>query len=173
MRKAIRFFILIYSCFVTVSFAQDQLTEHTLKLNKGKKSESVKIEDIAWIAGHWAGEALGGWCEEVWSEPQAGAMMGMFRHIRENKATFYEFVMIAPKDSNLVMRVKHFNPDLTGWEEKDKSEDFPLVKVLHQTAYFDGLTYQKEGDDDLIIYLVFKQKDGNFREEKFRYKREK
>ena len=170
-RKGI--FLLVYVCllFASASLAQDQLTEHTLKLNQGTKGVPAKIEDLAWIAGHWAGEGLGGWCEEIWSEPKAGAMMGMFRHIRESKATFYEFVMIAPHDSGLVMRVKHFNPDFTGWEEKDKSIDFPLIKVAHQTAYFDGLTYQKVGENELLIYLAFKQKDGGFREEKFHYKK--
>lgn len=170
-RKGI--FLLIYFCFhfASASLAQDQLTEHTLKLNQGAKSEPARIEDLAWIAGHWSGAGLGGWCEEIWSDPKAGSMMGMFQYVRENKATFYEFVLIMPKDSSLVMRVKHFNPDFTGWEEKDQSADFPLIKISNQTAYFDGLTYQKVGDHELIVHLAFKQKDGSFREEKFHYKK--
>jgi hypothetical protein len=49
----IRIIILFYFCLIynNSSFAQEQLTEHTLKLNEGSKGEPAKIEDVAWIAG--------------------------------------------------------------------------------------------------------------------------
>lgn len=172
MGKRIAHSLLIYFCFLfaNVSFAQEQLTEHTLKLTEGSKGEKAKIEDVAWIAGNWAGEALGGWCEEIWSEPKAGTMMGMFRLIRDDKPAFFEILTIVEEDSTLILRLKHFNPNLKGWEEKDETVDFPLVKFTDQTANFSGMTFQRKSQDELIIYLAFKQKNGSFREGKFHYK---
>ena len=172
MGSRLRFFILIYFCFLfaNISFAQEHLTEHTLKLNEGSKSETAKIEEVAWIAGHWSGEALGGWCEEVWSEPKAGTMMGMFRLLRDEKTSFFEILTIIEEDSTLVLRLKHFHPNLKGWEEKDETVDFPLVKVIDQMAYFSGITFHRKSENELIIYLAFKQKDGSFREGTFHYK---
>jgi hypothetical protein len=114
--------------------------------------------------------SLGGWCEEVWSKPKAGTMMGMFRLIRENNTAFFEILTIVDEDSTLILRLKHFHPNLNGWEEKDETVDFPLVKIEGQTAYFSGMTFQRKSEDELIIYLAFKQKDGSFREGEFHYK---
>lgn len=167
-----RFLILIYlfTLFTNISFAQEQLTEHTLKLNEDSKGVPARIEDVAWIAGNWSGEALGGWCEEVWSKPNAGSMMGMFRLIRDERPAFFEILTIVEQDSTLMLRLKHFHPDLKGWEDKDETVDFPLVKVDGQTAYFTGMTFQRKSEDELIIYLAFHQKDGSYREGKFQYK---
>lgn len=172
MGSRLRFLILFYLCILSTnaSFAQERLTENTLKLNIGLKSETAKIEDVAWIAGNWAGEALGGWCEEVWSEPKGGSMMGMFRLVRNDNPTFFEILTIVEEDSNLILRLKHFSPNLKSWEEKDETVDFPLVKVTDQMAYFSGITFHRKSEDELIIYLAFKQKDGSFREGKFHYK---
>lgn len=164
--------LLIYFCFLfaNISLAQEKLTEHTLKLNEDSIGEPARIEDVAWIAGNWSGEALGGWCEEVWSEPNAGSMMGMFRLIRDERPAFFEILTIVEQDSTLILRLKHFHPNLKGWEEKDETVDFPLVKVDGQTAYFSGMTFQRKSEDELIIYLAFKQQDGSYREGKFHYK---
>lgn len=38
---------------------------------------------------------------------------------------FSEYMQIAPDGDSLIVRLKHFNADLTGWEEKDKTVNFP------------------------------------------------
>lgn len=167
--------LLIYFCFLfaNISFAQEQLTEHTLKLSRGSTGEAAKIEDVAWIAGNWSGEALGGWCEEIWSERNAGSMMGVFRLIRNDRPAFFEILTIVEQDSTLILRLKHFHFNLKGWEEKDETVDFPLVEVEGQTAYFSGMTFQRKSESELMIYMAFKQKDGSYREGKFQYKKAK
>lgn len=53
-----------------------------------------KIEDLAWMAGHWSG-THGGWdMEEIWTAPRAGVMLGMHRDAKGEKASF-EFARIA------------------------------------------------------------------------------
>ncbi|HEX2445685.1 MAG TPA: DUF6265 family protein, partial [Vicinamibacterales bacterium] len=102
-------------------YAQEKLTERTFRLKAGEKSPPAAIADMAWLAGRWVGEALGGASEEIWSEPRAGAMMGMYRLVRDGKPIFYELLTIVEENGTLMLRLKHFNADLTGWEEKLKT----------------------------------------------------
>ena len=41
---------------------------------------------------------------------------------------------------DMVLRLKHFNADLTGWEEKDDMVTFRLLGLEPCAAYFHGLT---------------------------------
>ena len=43
---------------------QDPYTENTLTAAEGFQPPEAKIDDLAWIAGHWHGEAMGGQFEE-------------------------------------------------------------------------------------------------------------
>jgi Domain of unknown function (DUF6265) len=153
------------------AFAQEKLTERTFRLKAGTPSPSATIKDMAWLAGHWVGEALGGVSEEIWSEPGAGAMMGMYRLIRNGKPVFYELLTIVEENGSLLLRLKHFNPNLTGWEEKLKTIDFPLVAKADGAIHFEGMSFHPQGTDALIVYLAINQKDGTVREEAFPYKR--
>jgi len=152
--------------------AQEALTEHTVRI--GDKSaavrESMSIDEMSWLAGHWAGEGLGGYAEEVWSPPRDGIMLGLFRVFQNDKPRFYEFVTLEEDDGSIVMRLKHFNPDLTGWEEKDKHVSFPFVRKAKGMYQFDGLTFRPEGDK-LTVYVAIGQRDGKTHEEAFRYRR--
>ena len=108
---------------------------------------SVTIEDAAWLAGSWEGEFLGGFAEETWSEPSDGAMMGMFRHLKDDSVAFYEFFTLVEDDEHgLALRLKHFHPDLRGWEEKDRFVEFPLVTIGEDELVFDGLAMRLEDD---------------------------
>ena len=68
-----------------------------------------------------------------------------------------------------VLKVKHFTRDFTGWEEKDKSVNFRFIKVEKEALYFKGITFIKEKENILKIYLAFKNKDGSYREEVFEF----
>jgi len=54
--------------------------------------------------------------------------------------------------------LKHFNRDLSPWEEKDDWTEFRLVAIKDQTAYFHGLTYQRTGDS-LNIHLSMRNRE--------------
>ncbi len=120
----------------------------------------ASIEDVAWIAGHWQGQAMGGQFEETWNPPLANAMMGMFKFVQDDKIGFYEILTIVPQENSLILRLKHFHGDLKGWEEKDQSVDFPLVAISQDEARFDGLTFKKTGPDRMLITVVVDRGDG-------------
>jgi len=150
--------------------ASEKLTQHTWKLAPGEKSPPATLTDMKWLVGHWAGEAFGGLGEEMWSPAQAGSMMGMYRLIKDGKPVLYEFLNIVEEHGSLMQRLKHFNADLTGWEEKNKTVDFPLVAIEKGAVHFDGMSFYPQGDS-LTIYLAIEQKDGKVSEQRFLYVR--
>jgi ketosteroid isomerase-like protein len=153
--------------------SQEKLSERTLKLSPGAASPAATLADMAWLAGHWAGPALGGESEEIWSDPRAGAMMGMYRLVKDGKIVFYELLTVVEEKGSLLLRLKHFNPDLTGWEEKQKTVDFPLVALSKGAIHFEGMSFHPQGDDTMTVYLALRGKDGDVREATFTYTRVK
>lgn len=155
----------------TPAMAQPRPTPNTLGFAPGQERPRATLPDVAWLAGHWQGPALGGLSEEVWTAPLGGSMMGSYKLVRGDSVIFYEILSIVEEDSSLVMRLKHFNADLTGWEEKAEVRSFPLVRLTSTEAFFDGMTIRRLGPDDLQIQLAIHMQDGSVREEEFRYKR--
>jgi len=157
----------------TASAAVPNPTPNTRALQPGAERPKATVEELAWIAGHWRGPGLGGTAEEVWTEPAGGAMLGMFRSLGpDGEVRFYElFTLAEDDDGSLSIRLKHFNPDMTGWEEKDEMVTFPLVALSEDAAWFDRLTFHRAGPDELHVHLAIGQPDGTAREETFRYHR--
>jgi hypothetical protein len=122
----------------TFSFSQEY---KTLLLDSGHVSPKANLEAIAWLAGSWQGDAFGGTFEETWEAPSAGSMLGMFKHFAKGKVTFYELITIVEENESLIIRLKHFNKDLTGWEEKKVTVDFPLLKVEKNAMHFSGYSF--------------------------------
>jgi hypothetical protein len=121
-------------------------------LEDGAAQPGASIEDIAWLAGRWVGEGLGGTAEDVIAPASGGQMMGMFRHSKaDGSINFYEFYLFAEKDGSLTVRLKHFSPMLASWEEKEEFVEFPLVAIEERAAYFDGLTYVLGDDGRLTV----------------------
>ena len=137
---------------------------NTLKLKESATRPIAKISDMSWYVGRWVGEGFGGELEENFGPAMGNSMIGSFRMIQKGQPIFYEFVAIVEEDNTLAYKVKHFNPDLTGWETKDKYVSFPLVKMGEQIAWFDGMTIKRVADE-LTIYLVVNN-DGKISEEK-------
>ena len=88
---------------------------------------------MKWLIGHWKGTGLGGVSEEIWAEPAGGVMMGMYRLILNGKPSFYEFIHLAEENGSLVMKLKHFNPDLTGVGGEGSVRDVPSGEARIRT----------------------------------------
>ena len=147
-------------------------TSNTLSLTEGTPRPAAKVADLAWLTGRWTGDGLGGQIEEAWSAPDGGAMVGYFRLVRAGKPVFYEILTLIEADGSVEMRLKHVNPDMTGWEEKNDFVTFKLVKHDATGAYFSGLTFKRVSADVMEGYLALRNRaDGTIREEKFTYRR--
>ena len=145
-------YILLLLLTASFGFAQN-----TLHYNDEKGSEKATLEDISWLAGTWKGEAFGGEFEENWSKPTGGSMMFNFKLVAEGKVVFYELGHIIEKDNSLLYQIKHFDQNLKGWEEKDKSEDFRFIKKIKNRMYFDNFTFEKVSDNEVNVYAYFEE----------------
>jgi hypothetical protein len=132
---------------------------------------TATLADFLWLIGEWDGTGLGGSTQEMWSPPAGGAMMGMFRQLKGGQLAFYEFLTLVERDGSVVLRLKHFHPDLTGWEEKAQVLEFPLVSLTPTQATFNAMTFTHETSDAFTVRLRLKDKEGTVREELFEYKR--
>ena len=120
--------LLFFICFAPVVTAQ---------------GNSYSLSELSFLSGHWTGEAFGGTVEEVWSEPSANAMMGMFRLQFDGIDKLYEFLLIEKNDENIVMRFKHIR---RGYKEM---EDEPIILVLKKVS--ESFAEFAAADSSLII----------------------
>jgi hypothetical protein len=147
-------------------------TANTLTLPADSPRPSARITDLTWLEGRWHGEGLGGTVEEVWGAPAGGAMVGYFRLVRDGKPSFYEIMTLLENEGSVEMRLKHVNPDMTGWEEKASFVTFRLVRHDATGAYFEGLTFRRTAPDLIEGFLALRDRTtGAVREEKFVYRR--
>ena len=156
--------LFIYLFGLTVS-AQ---TENLIKITD---SLAPKLENIKWISGNWKGEAFGGQTEENWSEPSGGSMMATFKLINDGEISFYEIEIIREVENSLVLQLKHFDNDLKGWETKNETVDFPLIKITPTQVIFEGMSFEKVSDNEMNIYVDIKNDEGEIEIVKFNYKK--
>lgn len=151
--------------------AEETAQRETRQAVPGAPAPAARVAELGWLAGAWKGEGIGGApAYEFWSPPMGNQILGHFVQTNAEGVHFSELVSIAEKDGSLELRLKHFNSDLTGWEDKDEIVRFPLVAVAPNAWYFDGLTIRKDGPDGLVGAVVAGPADSQ-RELVFRYRR--
>jgi len=122
------------------------------------------IEDLGWIAGHWAGPAFGGQAEEGWFAPGGRAMSGVFRLVREDRAVVYELLLLEQdEDGEIHYRFKHVAPGWEPWEETPL--EYRLTELAGRKATFRStaagpvpnapwwFTYERPAEDRLIVTI--------------------
>jgi len=118
-----------------------------LEVSEPEANQSFDINDYTWLVGSWEGDGFGGISHETWAKPVNGTMMGMYRHINvEGELVFYEFLLL---DEN-GLRLKHFNPDLTGWEEKEDMTTFEMISFSKNKIELKGLTFERTSDTEML-----------------------
>jgi len=160
------------SFFILFFFASILYAQNTLPLEDGMTSPEANLTTISWLTGHWKGEAFDGITEEIWSPPIGNSMMFSFRLIVDDAVNFYELGHILEVDNTLILQLKHFGGDLSGWEEKNETEDFKLVKVEENRLFFDDFTIERISDQEINMYVLVGAEDGSQNEVKFNYHRQ-
>lgn len=162
-------YVLNFVLFFYSNFCAQQFP-NTVTMDNSTVSPPASIKDIKWLEGNWKGEAFGGIAEEIWSSPVNSSMMGMFRLVKADTVEFYELCTIIEKNNSLVLRIKHFHSDLKGWEDKNVTVDFPLVKISDKRVYFDGFTIERTNENELNMFVIVEHNQ-NKREVRFNYRR--
>lgn len=134
-------------------------------------ASAATIEDASWLAGRWVGTGLGGTVEETWAPAAGGQMVGHFQMVKGGKPQFYEILLLDSTPAGLRLRVKHFNPDFTAWEDKGEWHSFePAGGAARDELRFKGLRMKRSGER-LTIWVTFRSKAGAIREEPFELRR--
>ncbi|GAB4244333.1 MAG: hypothetical protein Tsb0034_22490 [Ekhidna sp.] len=106
---------------------------------------------------------------EVWSEPSAdGTIMGVYRHHSgDGSLNFYEFLVL----DTTGLRLKHFNPDMNGWETKEDFVHFEAIEFTDSKIVLKGLVYELKSENEMEIRLDLKNKEGKTWTEVFNMRR--
>ena len=155
------YILLFFLCGLGYAQSEDFKSENQLE---------PTLENCKWISGTWKGEAFGGQTEEIWSEPSGGSMMATFKLINDGKVTFYEIEVIREVENSLILQLKHFGPDLKGWETKDETVDFPLIEITENTVVFEGMSFEKISENEMNVYVDIED-NGKTETVKFNYKK--
>ncbi len=136
-------------------------------------SETVKLANLNWLTGAWEGEGIdGALATEVYSAPAGNQMVGHFRQLApDGSVMFYELITIVQVGETIEYRLKHFDPDLSGWEEKAEVRRFPLLATLRDKWIFDGLIIHRETNDRMQISVRVKNESGSTENLDFNYRR--
>ncbi|PIW56233.1 MAG: hypothetical protein COW16_01780 [Sphingomonadales bacterium CG12_big_fil_rev_8_21_14_0_65_65_10] len=131
------------------------------------------LAQVDWLVGQWAGEGIGGAdAMESWLPPVGGTMVGTFVQAQgDGTIMFTEHLYLMEEAGTLVLRLKHFHADLTGWEEKDGMLTFRLVAMEPCAAYFHALTLRCDGENGLLAAVRMKSEGDEVRELVFRFER--
>lgn len=127
------------------------------------RQATAQLDHAEWLVGRWVGVGMGGDVEEVWSPAVGGQMIGHFRYSKNGNPGFYEILMIDRTADGIRMRVKHFNPDFSAWEDKQEWVEFEPISTTPNQLKFNGLLldHRVEGEKELMIAtLRMRQKDG-------------
>ena len=162
------------ACFAAllcqVAVAQTSVTEHTVRLDDPDTRPPATLDDVSWLVGSWEGEAFGGSFEEVWNPPSRGSMVGFFKFMGDEAVGFYELLLLVEEEGSLSLKVKHFNPDFTAWEDKADYIDFRFVSADDDVIHFSGISFYRVSDVEIHGWIRMKNGE-QIREEKLVYRR--
>lgn len=99
------------------------------------------LAHLEWLAGTWQGTTDGGHLsEETWSSPRGNVMVGMWRWLEGDDARLFELLTITREAAGVVLRLRHFDARLVGWEEKDAPVTLTQVQAGARDVAFAGQT---------------------------------
>ncbi len=157
--KPLKFAIVLGGCVLAAAIS----SSHTIAVDTSPAAD--KLAKISWMQGSWKTSLDGDYLDEYWSPPHADSMIGMFRWSKKDKIWMSEMLSIVTEGDNIVLRIKHFDRTMIGWEEKDKALTLPLVRQSSDESVFETedkverLTYRKTGADTMDVLLEVNGKE--------------
>lgn len=97
-------------------------------------AETDGLSALRWMAGAWVNCDAESCSEEIILPPQGGAMPGIFRLTQGDRVGFYEFFLIEQTDAGVQLRIHHFHPGMSRWEDEPVTLD--LLECAGQQAVF-------------------------------------
>jgi Domain of unknown function (DUF6265) len=140
-------------------------------VSQGQQVRNTALKPLTFLSGRWASEKGSEVQEESWSPVTGDSMIGSFRILQAGRPIFYEFWVVEMDANRPVLKLKHFNADLAGWEEKSASTKMPLISSSEDDAVFAeaggsvSLHYHRVGD--MLTCTVHHVRNGKGSDETF------
>lgn len=140
-------------------------------LCQGQQVRDTALKPLTFLSGRWVSEKGTEVQEENWSPVSGDSMIGSFRIVQGGRPIFYEFWVVEVDENRPVLKLKHFNANLAGWEEKSASTRLPLASSSEDDAVFaesDGsvsLHYHRVRD--MLTCTVHHGRNGKHSDETF------
>lgn len=138
-----------------------------ISLAQSDSAKYKEIKGLAWLEGTYRGEKWGNYIEEIWSSPRGNNLTGMFRMMNGDEIVFTELIYIDEINGSTAMRLKHFDKMFAGWEEADKTVNFPFISQTERKVVFDGIVYDASIPGKLKVTVRMQNKNGEVSEEEF------
>ncbi len=157
--------------------AAQESTVETRLGEKGFESPPATLDQLDWLVGQWVGDGIrGAPAMESWLPPTGSTMVGTFvQETPDGAIMFTEHLYLMQENGTLALRLKHFNADLTGWEEKDDMLTFRLVAIEPCAVYFNALTLRcadpERPGEGLVAAVRMKTDKPEPQELQFRFER--
>ena len=137
----------------------------------GQPARNPALSPLAFLTGRWVGAGHAEVQEENWSPVIGNSMTGSFRVVQSGRPVFYEFWVVEVDQNRPVLKLKHFNADLAGWEEKNASIKMPLISTAEGDAVFaeedDSVSLHYHRIGDMLTCTVHHVRNGKASDEKF------
>jgi Domain of unknown function (DUF6265) len=75
------------------------------------------LADFAWLEGKWQGSWGPRVAEQIWMEPKAGEILGLFRVLENDKTLVIELYSLLETPDGIEFRLRHFTETLMPWEQ--------------------------------------------------------
>lgn len=153
------------------------LASQTMPFGAISQQADPALGPFVFLSGRWTSDSADGQEEEYWSQASGRSMVGHFRVVKDSDAVFYEFWVVEVEDGRVVLKMKHFDRGLLGWEEKADMVRLVASVGDGQNVLFskpDGslsLRYQRNGDE--LVSTLRRVKDGKTKEDVFHLHRSK
>ena len=121
-------------------------------IGDGQPMHGAVLQPLSFLAGRWVSATAAEMQEETWTPVSGDSMIGSFRVVRGGRPVFYEFWAVEVDDHRAVLKMKHFDAGLVGWEEKNASTKMPLISAAESDAVF----AEADGSVSLHYHLVGK-----------------
>jgi hypothetical protein len=128
--------------------------EQVRRLAPGQASPAATLADAQWLVGHWIGDMPEGPVEQVFLAPVARQMPSFVRAIGREGILFYEISNLVESEGSLRFRLRHFTPELVGWEDAGGAIERRLIAIENGNLYFDRISLIRSGPDSYIVYFL-------------------
>jgi hypothetical protein len=106
------------------------------------ETASRPLSEFSWLEGKWQGNWGPRVAEQVWLEPRAGEMTGLFRVTENDKTLVLELYSLLEASGGTEMRLRHFTPTLVPWEQ---SSPITVLRLGNMDSLDKGAVFENTG----------------------------